>query len=56
MTHELHQRATAIREQTQTLQQALPIHLRLMPELTQALALVEDMSQLLLDITQHLGE
>lgn len=57
MTHdELQQRAEAIRKHAKTLQSALPIHLRLVPELTQALALVEDMSQLLFDITQHLGD
>jgi len=50
---ELKIKAIDIHERAQGLQSQLPMHLKLMPEIKQTLALINDISEVLLCLTQH---
>ncbi len=50
---ELKTKAIDIHERANRLQKKLPAHLKLMPEIKQTLALINDISEVLLCLAQH---
>jgi len=52
----LNDKAHAIHERAQALTDSLPVHLKLMPEIKQTLALMQDISALLVLLTHTMTE
>lgn len=53
---DLQEQAFRINEQTQLMRTQLPAHIRLIPQLDNVLNIVEDMADLLLQITEQLKQ